>query len=306
MDMKRQNDKPEKNIQLNNDNELEIEYLSYGEDAVGNTAQGKKRSGNRKFPKKIIFASISAAAVLIMVSFAWWYYNSSRSVNTGNKDVMVPYYLYLLDENKSDYFKLQVVNMHPDETKRFVVCVSNKDKTDSELSYTVGRESEFNYELEFAYTQNIPLDYSVYELAPVVTDDDGNVKDEDKLKDLVYMDTGSVWERIKDVGDNAGPLQMDLDTSAKETDNNNNEMYGDTDVVNIGKYDVYTIDAGGRLMQLKTSYNGTETVYEYDYYLVEINWKDDVTNFGKYLKETDLVYVIVKALQPKPEEKETP
>lgn len=289
-------------IQLNTEDDLEVEYLYDGEEGTEKKISATpKKKGN---PKKVMAVIMAVVSIFVMFSFAWWYYNSSRSVETENRKVMVPYYLYLLQENKTDYFQLQVVNMHPDETKRFIVCVSNKDKNDTDLSYTVGRESEFNYELEFAYTQNIPLDYSVYELAPVTLDENGNVKPEDQGKELYRSDTGNVWEKIKDSEGNVKNLVRDEDASLKETNNSNKEMYGETEVVNMGQYDVYALDANGKFMQLKTSYNGSESIYEYDYYLVEINWKDGVRNFGKYLKETDLVYVIVKAVQPKPEEKE--
>ena len=44
-----------------------------------------------------------------------------------------------------------------------------------------------------------------------------------------------------------------------------------------------------------------------DYYLIEIKWKEkdgngDSLQFDDYRKETDLVYVIVKAMQPEPKE----
>jgi hypothetical protein len=42
--------------------------------------------------------------------------------------------------------------------------------------------------------------------------------------------------------------------------------------------------------------------YEYDYYLIEIKWQD-INNFDDYKKETDLVYVVVNAKQPRPVEK---
>lgn len=37
--------------------------------------------------------------------------------------------------------------------------------------------------------------------------------------------------------------------------------------------------------------------------MIEIKWKDGM-DFNEYTKETDLVYVIVKALQPRPTEKD--
>ena len=260
----------------------------------------------KKNPKKRIAVIMTVVCIMVMVSLAWWYYHTKRPVKTEGRDVMVPYYLYLLNEDQSDYFQLQVVNMHPGETKRCVVCVSNKDKSDSGLTYSVGRESEFQYELGFSYTQNIPLDYSVYELKKITLGEDGKVTDADKDKDLVYMESGSVWEKVKNTGNQQVVALKKKDNSEEETEANNKEMYGASDInsiVNVGQYDTYTKDANENEMKLKISYSNNEPVFEYDYYLVEITWKEAVTNFIDYLKETDLVYVTVKAEQPKPEEK---
>ncbi len=51
---------------------------------------------------------------------------------------------------------------------------------------------------------------------------------------------------------------------------------------------------------MKLAYNnGT---YEYDYYLIEVTWQD-ISDFDAYKKETDLVYVVVNAKQPRPTER---
>lgn len=278
-------------------------------EGVENGQTGSDNPGNGDMPKKVmnstnkklILAAVIEACILLLLSFAWYYYVSHRNLLSEEREVMVPYYLYLLDETQSQYFQLQVVNMHPDEKKQVVVCVSNKDKDKSELSYSVGRESEFNYELEFAYTQNVPLDYTVYELKPVSLDQNGNVSAEDQRKDLVYMDSGTVWEKVPNGIGEIKPLELAQEDSSQETADNNMEMYGNTDVVNKGQYDIYKKDAGGNLLQLKTTLNGEQSEYEYDYYLIEITWKPEIKTFSQYLKETDLVYVIVKAVQPRPE-----
>ena len=50
--------------------------------------------------------------------------------------------------------------------------------------------------------------------------------------------------------------------------------------------------------------NGSEVLYEKDFYLIQISWKDGI-DFSRYKKETDLVDVIVRALQPRPSVNET-
>ena len=42
--------------------------------------------------------------------------------------------------------------------------------------------------------------------------------------------------------------------------------------------------------------------YEYDYYLIEMSWKENA-NFSDNAKETDLLYVVVNAKQPEPTKK---
>jgi hypothetical protein len=68
-------------------------------------------------------------------------------------------------------------------------------------------------------------------------------------------------------------------------------------VVNSGTYTLYSRDSSGNALHL--SYSGGS--YDYDYYLIEIDWKDE-TSFEKSLKETDVNYVVVNAMQPKPVE----
>ncbi len=67
-------------------------------------------------------------------------------------------------------------------------------------------------------------------------------------------------------------------------------------IVNVGTY--WLSDDENHPMQLAYK-NGS---YEFDYYLIEVKW-DNISNFDDYKKETDLVYVVVNAKQPRPVEK---
>ena len=75
------------------------------------------------------------------------------------------------------------------------------------------------------------------------------------------------------------------------------EVFGETDItaiVNAGQYLFFDDNS------MKLAYNnGT---YEYDYYLIEVTWQD-ISDFDAYKKETDLVYVVVNAKQPRPTER---
>ena len=273
-----------------------------------------KKPGARR--RKIILTTTTAACLMLFASLAWYLYISHRSVYTEDRSVMVPYYLYLLDGSGSDYFQLNEVDIHPEETKQVVFCVSNQD-IDKDLSYSVGRSSDFKYELEMVYTQNIPLKYTLYALDEVTPDDPQNLSSDvivtQYTEEVEKEDgtTGTVtktkyWEKRKT--DSAiVPLARDATVSDNETTSNNKELYTDNyaanNLVNIGRYDVYPKGADGNDLHLETVFNGTQTEYPKHYYLIEIEWdKDNASSFSDYLKETDLVYVVVRAMQPRPEE----
>lgn len=271
------------------------------------------KSNSRR--RKVIVATTTAACMMLLVSLAWYLYISHRSVYTEDRSVMVPYYLYLLDGSGSDYFQLNEVNIHPEETKQVVFCVSNQD-IDKDLSYSVGRSSDFKYELEMVYTQNIPLKYTLYELDEVTPSDLENLssdvivtqyeKETEENGVIVPITETKYWEKRK-TNSVTVPLARDETVSDNETANNNKELYTDnyqtSNIVNLGKYDIYPKDAGGEDLHLETVFNGTATEYPKHYYLIEIEWdKDSESSFSDYLKETDLVYVVVRAMQPRPEE----
>jgi hypothetical protein len=99
--------------------------------------------------------------------------------------------------------------------------------------------------------------------------------------------TGVYWKKV-------GNALEGKDTS----DTRHQSVFGDihaTGVVNSGKYTLYSNDSAGRPLHL--SYSGS--AYDYDYYLIEIDWIDE-NSFENSLKETDVNYVVVNAMQPKP------
>lgn len=268
---------------------------------VSERKPGTKR---RRKPLWFLLPAVAVACLLTLVSFAWFYYRTERSVSTEDGEVMVPYYLYLLEETSSDYFHLNVVNMHPDEKKQVVFCVSNEDVS-NKLAYSIGRTSDFNYELAMNYTQNIPLKYTLYRLEQT----DSEYTGEKIITEVPGSGTPvrTYWKK------SGNHLPQDEERSSEETETNNREMYGDGEmaagVINVGKYDVYPNDGDNQQLHLKTVFNGTSgsTSFPKHYYLIEIEWDDlkKTGTFSSYLKETDLVYVMVRAMQPRPEEKST-
>lgn len=268
--------------------------------------QQKKSQRNRNLcgkQKGWILAVMLCVLGFSMVSFAWYYRKTHKEAETEGREVMVPYYLYLLDDSESTSFQLAVGHLHPSETKSVIVGVSNKAVGQSGVTYPVGRSSEFDYELELAYTPNLPMDYKIYELmetdAPETQGDPSVIEIENENGVIRYLKPVASDGQVN-------PLEIS-DDSDLVTRNNNEEMYGvgaePSTVVNYIQYDVYRQDAVGASLSLSTKSRDDSTDYDLDYYLIELKWQDGIV-FDNYLKETDLVYVIVKALQPEPKEKQ--
>lgn len=242
--------------------------------------KGKRRKTSKR--KAIVLLVLCMALILILVSGAWYVINSSREVESIETDVMTPYFLYLLNPDDEQSLSLTVGNIHPGEVKQAVICVSNKNP-DGTGGLDIGKDSNFAYELEMAYTENLPVNYQVYQLKP---DDSGTI--------FVTDEWGNAIKKFSKLYEEA-LVSKDVSESRQL------EMYGVSrnGIVNLGKYDMYSKGGDNQALQLSTTITGGSAKYEMDYYLIEISWKDGI-NFSDYTKETDLVYVIVKALQPKP------
>lgn len=263
------------------------------------TKQRRKKLNRKQFLTIVIMLCVM---LLMLISFAWYYFKVDKEADSEQADVMAPYYLYLLDEDGKS-LSLSIGSLHPGETKQVVIGVSNKP-AGSTSGYLAGKNSKFDYKLALAYTQNLPITYTVYELKK------GNTEDTDSTNQIFT---------VKDPLDGEVALQKylmakDDEQSETLTEANNEEMYGEElaqSVVNYVQYDLYPYDSdntsgSGKTLCLETKItdDGT-TSYEMDYYLIEMEWKSEI-DFSKFIKETDLVYVIVDAVQPEPEEtKET-
>lgn len=263
------------------------------------TASKRKKQLNRK--QLLILVIMLCVMLLMLISFAWFYFKVDKEVGSESADVMAPYYLYLLD-GEGDNLSLSIGSLHPGETKQVIIGVSNKPAGElgTTVDYLVGKNSQFDYKLALAYTQNLPVIYTVYELKEQDDTDttEGTTqtfKVKDPVKGEISLQKGSMTK--DDVG------------SKNLTEANNKEMYSTEtaedesvdEVVNYVQYDLYPNDSANTPLCLATTVSEGKTSYEMDYYLIEIEWKEDIT-FQNFIKETDLVYVIVDAVQPKPEE----
>ncbi len=240
----------------------------------------------KRIKHKVLIINILLVVIMaLMVTGAWYVINSGRKVESEKTDVKTPYFLYLLNPDDEKSLSVSIGNIHPGEVKQIVIAVSSKNE-DIDLSFDIAKDSDFEYQLELAYTENLPIDYRVYELEK---DDAGDVTVDDNYGNSIMK-----FSKISNI-----PLSS-VDVSEARWE----DMYGaDREgIVNLGRYELFEKGSNGNPMQLVTFVENNGTIrYDMDYYLVEIVWDSD--DFASFSKETDLVYIIVKALQLRPTEK---
>lgn len=278
----------------------------------------KQRQVHKDYYKRgcqmIVAMALVMVLVLAMVTYAWYTLLQNRRVNSEERDVMTPYYLYLVDKNGTDSLNLTVGNLHPGETKWIVIGVTNqKPNGAGGSSYTIAKDSSFQYELELAYTQNLPLNYHLYALSEIsgsTTEGSSGNQTIDKIE-LSGMNGNGDDEKTT-------YNKISLTPNANSGDitvNNNKEMYGNdatsVTTVNWGIYSIYDKTSVPAEQKSDTDFQLSATVGEngnvtfgMNYYLIELSWKDGI-QFADYLKETDLMYVIVNAKQLEPKKSQT-
>lgn len=248
----------------------------------------------------IVAMALVMILILVAVTYTWYTLLQNRMANSEERDVMTPYYLYLVDKNGTDSLKLSVGNLHPGETKQIMIGVTNqKPNNEGGVSYQIGKNSSFHYDLELAYTSNLPLNFTVYAL----TENDEASGESAYTATWTDKDSHSVTKKFQ-----KSLLNRNDGTSTTLTEKNNKEMYGEDKVdqtVNTATYDVY--DKNGEAdFQLKTTVGEDGKVsFDLNYYLIELSWQNDIS-FPDYLKETDLMYVMVNAMQLEPQESAGP
>lgn len=260
----------------------------------------QKRFNNKN--KRLAFILGIIIILVIPIAVAWFYYGK-KYTKTDSASIMTPYSLYLLEANQQDRLRLTVGNLHPGETKSIVVCVSSHDVGNNT---TAPREGLFPYTLELAYTTNLPLNYTIYEIEKAGDNaTSGDYCSEYTTTVNETTTTTKYWfNRVKKGGSTVGSL--DRDTGKDDlSESNNKEMYGsnytDNDIVNWATYDTYS---KSKLTdsEFQLSLNDSDESKQYNYFAIEISWKDNISDFSLYTKETDLVYLVVRAGVPKPVE----
>lgn len=253
--------------------------------------------------KKIAVLAVCAVVLLALSggTFAWWYSREdAKRAQTQAATVMAPYNLYLLNPNAQDTLQFAVGNLHPGEVKQTVICVSNKRPDDyvgdDRDMAEQAKETVFGYDLMLVHTDNLAVNYAVYplerkEIKAGETLPEGSIIMEDDTEKTCY------WMKE---GQNPSTGDARILKGSDISEKMRKSVFGDKEtegIVNVGTYWLSDDDS----MEL-TYKNGT---YEYDYYLIEVKWDDGISNFDDYKKETDLVYVVVNAKQPRPVEKQS-
>lgn len=221
----------------------------------------------------------------IFTTVSWYTIKPDRQVSSENKDVMTPYFLYLLNPDDEKSLSVTIGNIHPGETKRMIFAVSSKKE-----NFEIAKDNDFKYQLELAYTENLKVEYSVFSLKEEAEEADGRI--------AVYDETGTAVKWFSKKTDT--PM-----TSTDVSADRQKEMYGENTagIINLGKYELFEKDGSDDLHLVSSVDTEGNVTYSMDYYMIEIKWEDGI-NFNDYVKETDLVYIIVKALQPRPSEKQ--
>ena len=258
----------------------------------------------------VLICILLVVLVFGSVSYAWYVLDGDREAYTEAKNVMVPYYLYLVNDEKTESAQLSIDSMYPGETKRAVICVSNMSGV-AGSGIALEDDLEYVYEVGLAYTQNMPLVYTLYEL--VTTNIMPDESEEYYTIGLSTDDTSDDIYLIKkkcssNTAGDGSITALSLDTNASDiaTEVYNKEMYGNDwqTIVNRVQYDIYTKgtmeDGMPEAPFFKLTAQEAVNGVAYDFYLIEIDWKEN-TAFHDYIKETDLIYVNVKTVQPKPE-----
>ena len=172
--------------------------------------------------------------------------------------------------------------------------------------------------MELIYTSNIPVNYDIYELEVLdestidtdnLSDDILAVSGKEPLKKdesgnpLPQNDITMYFSKMSEIDENGDKIYYDKMSFEDVTESRLRTVFGNvdlTDTVNKGTYELYRTNAADEDLSLVYNSEG----YDYDYYLSEISWKDENIAFDNYTKETDLIYVVVNAKQPEPQEQD--
>lgn len=220
------------------------------------------------------------------VTFAW-YSLQERDAETKVAPISKPYYLSLRNASDTAGLQLSIGSLPSGKVRQIVFCVSSEDDT---ISMNTDIAS-FPYALELIHTDNLPLVYRIYPLAnaeeseaEVTITEDGATYGELTLTHTTYWKKSGAALAYTDVSEKRR-VEAGLGENTDGIINRGTYLY-------YGKTD--TVDNNLELVPAE----GED--YACQYFLMEIAWGTS-TNIGSYDKETDMIYLAAKALQPEPE-----
>lgn len=228
-----------------------------------------------------VLGVISIVGILLLfgITFAW-YSVVKREADSKSAEVMEPYHLTLLNPSETDVLQLSVGSLLPGRTKQIVFCVSNKENEDK---INMGG-TDFDYSMELIYTENLAVNYKIYELT----------KSDAENGSIVTEDTNQLFYW------NVKAPNVPLAGTDVSAERHTEVGLGGTEI-NRGTYIQYTSNES---IDFHLSSGADGAGYESQYFLLEIEWDEAAGNsFEKYEKETDMIYILVKALQPEPQKK---
>ena len=251
--------------------------------------------------KIMMWCAMVAIIVGSTATFAW-YRAEERFADSAPAEVMKPYYLTLRNPSDTAALELSVGNLFPGDVKQVVFCVSNKNNEKTGLDMGV---TSFEYSIELIHTENLALEYKIYELNGAIAGTEGAFT----ILDTVEDENGNTvthttyWVK-KPLSDGTTPQLTGTDVS-----DDRHDRVGLTDPmpVNAGKYTSYTKGVDGNKLKLKANVDESgKPKFDAQFFMIEIDWKDGAAlEFEKYEKETDMIYLLVEALQPEPKKQET-
>lgn len=212
------------------------------------------------------WAVLVGVMLLVGVTFAW-YTLQKREAETKAPNVMKPYYLSLSNPDETSTLQLSVGSLLHGSTKQIVFCVNTKEAEQINKDTTT-----FAYDLELVHTDNLPLNYEIYKLEKL-EDTEGTLLEGTDVSALRHAQVGLI-------------ASAEAESTAQS-------------IINKGTYISYgkteSIDNG-----LELTVGGTGGAYTSQYFVLEISWKS-ISDYSKYDKETDMIYLLAKILQPEPE-----
>ena len=251
---------------------------------------------------------VVGVALLIGLTYAW-YSLQKKEAETEEVTVQKPYQLVLGSPGETDSQLLSIGGMSNGETKQIVFSVSCQKA-----------QKDFEYELELVHTDNLKLKYDIFRLEnwDSETDQDtGVIVVEDSVTgedtQTTYWVKGDelAWTDVSDERHEQAGLK-----GTKKVDGSDLET---NDIINRGTYISYakTEDSEGNILidnelNMKAGYDpeSKKTTDNTQYFVLEISWdiSNDSNNSDEeefdmklYEKETDMIYILAKALQPEPE-----